>query len=62
MVITGFNDNDNMMLVVEMMVVFMVDFTMNEMAECKTVCGLLSAGNHMCGYVQIYDQKSYFFG
>ena len=29
-VITGFNDNDNMMLVVKLGVVFMVDFAMNE--------------------------------
>ena len=30
-VITGFNDNDNMMLVVELVVVFMVNFSMNKM-------------------------------
>ena len=30
-VITGFNDNDNMMLVVEMVVVFVVNFAMSKM-------------------------------
>jgi hypothetical protein len=30
-VITGCNDNDNMMLVVELVVVFMVNFAMNKM-------------------------------
>ena len=30
-VITGFNDNDNMMLVVYLVVVFMVNFAMNKM-------------------------------
>ena len=29
--ITGCNDNDNMMLVVELVVVFMVNFAMNKM-------------------------------
>ena len=31
MVITGFNDNDKMMLVVELVVVFVVNFAMNKM-------------------------------
>ncbi len=31
LVITGFNDNDNMMLVVKLVVVFVVNFTMNKM-------------------------------
>ena len=31
MVITGCNDNDNMMLVVELVVVFMVNIAMNKM-------------------------------
>ena len=31
MVITGCNDNANMMLVVELVVVFMVNFAMNKM-------------------------------
>ena len=31
MVITGFNDNDNMMLVVNLVVVFVVNFAMNKM-------------------------------
>ncbi len=39
--ITGFNDNDNMMLVVELVVVFMLDFAKNKRAECRTVCGLV---------------------
>ena len=30
-VITGFNDNDNMLLVVELVVVFVVNFAMNKM-------------------------------
>ena len=30
-VITGFNDNDNMMIVVELVVVFVVNFDMNKM-------------------------------
>ncbi len=30
-VITGFNDNDNIMLVVNLVVVFMVNFAMNNM-------------------------------
>ncbi len=30
-VITGFNDNDNMMLVVDSVVVFVVNFAMNKM-------------------------------
>ena len=30
-VITGFNDNDNMMLVIELVVVFVVNFAMNKM-------------------------------
>ena len=31
-VITWFNDNDNMMLMVDLVVVFMVNFSMNNMA------------------------------
>ena len=30
-VITEFNDNDNMMLVIDLVVVFMVNFAMNKM-------------------------------
>ena len=41
MVITEFNENANMMLVVELVVVFVVYFAMNERAECRTVRGLL---------------------
>ena len=39
--ITGFNVNANMMLEVELIVVFEVNFAMNEMAECRTIRGLV---------------------
>ncbi len=45
MMITGFNDNDNMMLVVELMVVFVVKFAINKRAMCRTVCGLVVTYN-----------------
>ena len=36
-VITGFNGNTNMISVVKLVVVFVVDFAMNDRAECRTI-------------------------
>ena len=41
MVITEFNDNDNIMLVVELVVAFVVDIAMNESTECRTIHSLV---------------------